>query len=47
LGELFQGRAQLSPPQSPAEQIAQNRVPEQRFLIPFIVGHEFLLVSFT
>jgi hypothetical protein len=37
----------VSPPQIPAEHIAQYRVPKQRFLIPFIVGHEFLLVLFT
>jgi hypothetical protein len=38
---------QFSPPQIPAEYIAQNRVAKQRFLIPFIVSHEFLLVFFN
>jgi hypothetical protein len=47
LGELFQRPAELSTPQIPAEQIAQDRVPKQRFVIAFIVGHEFLLVWFT
>src|SRR6266705_607543 len=43
-GELFQLQAQLSPAQIPAEYITQNRMAKQRFVIPFLVGHEFLLV---
>jgi hypothetical protein len=47
LRQLLECRAEKSPPQSPAEHIAQDGVPKQRFLIPFIIGHEFLLVWFT
>jgi hypothetical protein len=37
----------LSPVRVPAQDITQNRVAKQRFLIAFIIGHEFLLVLFT
>ena len=43
LRELLQLAAQLSPTQIPAEYITQNRMAKQRFFIPFVVGHEFLL----
>jgi hypothetical protein len=44
LRELLQRQTELAPPQIPAEQITQDGVPKQRFLIAFLLGHGFLLV---
>jgi hypothetical protein len=47
LGQLFQRWTEFAPPQIPAQQIAQDRMPKQRFLIAFLVGHGFLSCRFT